>query len=246
MEKLDRKLLNQYLKPLVQNERALSNMLIDRLCLRLRTPSLAMELECSSKIWIEKLRRNSYADPSGKVRQHAKDSLNAITKLHQSTIIRTHYTKRSGNKHKIMLHEFKAWNTQLAPSKQTSRTVDKVTKLAIENDVLDSPCLSAEEIRSGYRYVVYRFPSTTKLSPQEDKEMLLLLKQDPSHKERKDAIVTLKAVHLRDSQETKAKELREKERKVTEASLRNKEAEAATALLSLSTQVEREQRLINT
>lgn len=42
MEKLDRELLSMYFKPIFQHKRKISDRLIDRFCLRIKLPSLAM------------------------------------------------------------------------------------------------------------------------------------------------------------------------------------------------------------
>lgn len=55
VQKLDRKLLNSYLKPIIQHRRALTDKLIDRFCLRIRLTSLAIEVETSVKGWISRL-----------------------------------------------------------------------------------------------------------------------------------------------------------------------------------------------
>lgn len=57
MKKLDRGLLSMYFKPIVHYKRNISDRLIDRLCLRIMLPSLAMELETSIKCWLSKLKK---------------------------------------------------------------------------------------------------------------------------------------------------------------------------------------------
>lgn len=98
-----------------------------------------------------------------------------------------------------MLHAFQNWNEELAPARRNSRVVDRVTKLKIEKDVLDSPLLSTEEKFSGYKYLVYRFPCNTKPSAQEEEDLRLLLRQELTKKERDRAIKTLRTVHLREA-----------------------------------------------
>lgn len=51
MEKLDRNLLSLYFKHIVQHKRNIVDRLIDRLCLRLRLPSLAIDIESDIKSW---------------------------------------------------------------------------------------------------------------------------------------------------------------------------------------------------
>lgn len=98
IENLDRKLLSNYLKPIIQRKRKISDRLIDRICLRIRLISLRMELESSSKGWIENLRRTAQLGHNEKVRQKAFDTLNTIQKLKSETQSRKYYTRRGGNK----------------------------------------------------------------------------------------------------------------------------------------------------
>lgn len=133
-------------------------------------------------------------------------------------MLRRHFTNRGVIKHKIQLAAFKRWNTVLAPAKRSSRVVDKVTKITIDDDVLDSPLLNTEEKCSGYRYIVYRFPTSKKLSVKEQRNLSLIMKQDLSETERATVICTLKEVHARDK-------------------LKRDEDTTTNALLSLSTVV---------
>lgn len=93
-----------------------------------------------------------------------------------------------------------------------SRVVEKLTKIVIGNDVLDSKSLRADEKCSGYRYLVYRLPTNAKLSKKEENDLRLILKQDLNKAERKNVIDTLREVHRRD-------ELQYRELEATEALL---------------------------
>lgn len=166
MEKLDRELLSMYLKPIIQHKRKICDRLIDRICLRIGLPSLAMELDSSVNFWLAKLKNSVHQGINNKVRWYARDSLDSIAKLYRAVILRIHQTKRSGNRQKILLAAFQRWNKALAPLKKSSRVVDKVSRLNIGNDVLDSLGLSAREKFSAYRYLLYLFPTSTKLSKE--------------------------------------------------------------------------------
>lgn len=159
-----------------------------------------MEVECNFKGWISKLRNNTNCGPNKKVQQNAKDTLQIIQKLDPNILLRKHYSRRGGSKKNILLATFKDWNAKLAPAKRNSRVVDKVTKLEIKDNVLDSPLLSTEEKCSGYRNIVYRFPTNAKLTPKEQVDLRLILKQDLNKEERVRVIKTLKEVHERDKQ----------------------------------------------
>lgn len=52
--------------------------------------------------------------PNKKVRNHAKDTLNSITKLNTDAMLQRHYTDRGSNKQKILLALFQNWNKDLA------------------------------------------------------------------------------------------------------------------------------------
>lgn len=220
MEELDCKLLSKYFKPLVQQKQNISDRLIDRLFLRLRIPSLAMDFESIIKGWLKKLRYNMNNGPTKKVIQHSQDTLEANQKLPHEVLLRKHFTRRGGNQKHIFLAEFKARNTMLAPAKRTSRVVDKVTKLRIDDDVLDAPMLSTAEKCSGYRYVVYIFQTNMNLGSQEQSDLPLLMKQDLEKVERKSVtlfrstfkvteIEILKSVHARDALERREAEVAE-------------------------------------
>lgn len=106
MEKLDKNMLNNYFKPIIQHKRALSDKLIDRFCLRIRLPSLAIELEASVKGWLTRLRNNINLGANKKSRQHARDTIEAEAKMKPSTVLRKHYSERGGSKTKILLTRF--------------------------------------------------------------------------------------------------------------------------------------------
>lgn len=89
MEGLDRKLLNLYFKRLCFLGRALPGKLIDRLCLKLRLPSLQMEVDHVARNWTGKIRRAAEPASNRKVRAHARDSLKSIQKLHPNTPLRS-------------------------------------------------------------------------------------------------------------------------------------------------------------
>lgn len=80
----------------------------------------------------------------------------------------------------------------LAPTKQGSRTVDKVTREKIHHDILDSHELTIEQNRSAYRYFLYRFLLYTKMTKDEEASLKLLLKKDLRSKERTEVTLTLK------------------------------------------------------
>lgn len=195
VEKLDRKLINCFIKPLTKHKRALSDRLTDIFCLRIRLPSLAMDLACSIKNWTQRLRRCVNFGLNRKVREHARDTLKSIQKLDEDTMLRKHFTRHGGAKEKILLKAFQEWNHTLSPAKKSSRAVDIVSKITIDNDVLDSCNLTAAEKCSGYCYLVYRFPTHAKLSKPEQSSLRLILKQDLSRAERAEVIQTLRATH---------------------------------------------------
>lgn len=87
--------------------------------------------------------------PNKKVRQHARDTLEAIQKLNSDVLLRKHYTRRGGNQLLVLLGALKNWKIMLTPTKRSSRVVEKLTKLTIDDDVLDSPLLRTEEKCSG-------------------------------------------------------------------------------------------------
>lgn len=200
MERLDRKLLNLYFKPLCFLGRELPDKLIDRLCLRMRLPSLKMEIENAARKRTGKLERASMQAVNSKAKTHAKDSLTAIHKLHPSTPLRSQGQGKRMSERKWLVRKFKEWNEQLAPAKKESRTVDKVTRERLHQDILDSHELSVEQKRSVYRYFVYRFPLYIKMSKEEDTEMKFLMKQDLNREERREVIRRLKQIHARDTQ----------------------------------------------
>lgn len=101
--------------------------------------------------------------PNEKVQQHDKDTLTAIQILSDKILLRKQYTRRGGNKEKVLLASFKEWNIALAPAKKSSRVIEKLTKLKIEHNVPYYPGLKAQNKCSGYRYLMYKFPSDPKL-----------------------------------------------------------------------------------
>lgn len=74
-----------------------------------------------------------------------------------------------------------------------------------DDDVLDTKELITEEKRSGWRYMVYRFPLDTRLSHAEEQSLNSLFKEKGSKDERRRLISTLKAVHRRDKENRQAK-----------------------------------------
>lgn len=66
MIKLDRVLLKIYLKPLIHHKWALPDKLLDRLCVRLRLPSLEIELGQCMKNWKAKLKSNAKKTQGGR------------------------------------------------------------------------------------------------------------------------------------------------------------------------------------
>lgn len=108
--------------------------------------------------------------------------------------------------------------------------MEKGTKLRLENDVLDSPGLSVGEKCSGYRYMVYRFPTTTKMTKEEQAILRLLLLQDLNRQERNVVMETLRVVHRRDELEQKKKV----DAAMQRALERKEQVEAAEALLALT------------
>lgn len=103
IEKLDRQMLNTYFKPITKHKKATSEKLIDRFCLRIRLPSLQLDLEPSIKGWISRLRSSTAQGLNKKTRQHAKDTIRAITKMSPNTALRLHYTMRGSPKKSILL-----------------------------------------------------------------------------------------------------------------------------------------------
>lgn len=78
MENIDRKLLIIYSKPQIQQMRKIVDILLDRFCLRIRLPSLEMEVEISVKSWLTGLRRSINLGINKNVRQNEKDTLDSI------------------------------------------------------------------------------------------------------------------------------------------------------------------------
>lgn len=64
--------------------------------------------------------------------------------------------------------------------------------------MLESPALTTAEKCSGYRYIVYRFPTCANLNSTEQTTLGLLLKQDLNELERESVISTQRVVHRRD------------------------------------------------
>lgn len=182
IERLDRRLINCFFEPILQQKRELSARLADRFCLKIRLPSLKMDLECGVKNWISRLRWSVHNGLNTKVRRHAKDTLYAIQKMDENTILRKQYTGRGEMKEKAILNAFEKWHVELAPAKRSSRAVDKVSKLVIARSMLDSHNFQAPLKYSAYRYLVYRFPTHAKLNGQEQRSLRLLLKQDLNNK----------------------------------------------------------------
>lgn len=123
----------------------MADKLIDRFCLRIRLPSLAIEMDTSIKGWLSRLRYNINFGHTKKTRQHSKDTIGAIKKMKPDTVLRKHNTSKGGNKQKFLLTALQRWNLDLSPSKRNSRVVHRVTKVYIENDILDSAYLRTEE-----------------------------------------------------------------------------------------------------
>lgn len=234
IENLYSKLLNMYFKPIIQHKRALGDNLIDRFSLRIRIPSLAIDLETSVKGWISRLINHIFQGLNKKTRQYSKDAMEAISKMKPDMAIRKHYKIRGGSKRNILSKAFKSWNREMVPAKNTSRVVDRVTKTDIDKDVLDSVYLTTEENCSAYRYIVYRFPGYTRTSRTEDTNVKLLMKQDLSRHERLESLRMLREVNWRDYIERKIADEAKAKAKLEKRNANKKapeEAEAESALV---------------
>lgn len=111
--------------------------MIDTICLRLRLPSLEIGLKLGIQNWTARLRRSVNAGLNPKVREHAYTVCNhKVTSCDKLTQIRL---RQDQKQRKNLLVAFQDWYKKIPPSKKQSRTVDRVTKTVITDDILDSP-----------------------------------------------------------------------------------------------------------
>lgn len=165
---LDNRMLQSYLKRIIHAKPNLSQTLLDRLCIRIRMPILLMDIERLTRVWTVKLGRASRTHHTEKVKKHAQDALNAITKLPQEVPARRYFTRGPFEPKRWEVQEFKSWRTSTLSDSAKPRVIDRVTKSVVEDDILDSNRLTVGEKRSGWRYLVYRFPLDTTAEVQED------------------------------------------------------------------------------
>lgn len=92
------------------------------------------------------------------------------------------------------VRSFQRWIPDTLTGIAKSRCLEKVTQIVIDNDVLDSPLLSEQEKRSALRFIVYKFPFSTKETARETEAMRALLKEKPTKREREACNATIKTV----------------------------------------------------
>lgn len=81
LEKLDRRLVQKFIKRLLYLKKDITGKLLDRLCIRIRLPSLMMELGKNAKNWKKRLASMEKTHAVQKVRTYAADTLPSINRL---------------------------------------------------------------------------------------------------------------------------------------------------------------------
>lgn len=92
LEELDVKMLQEYFKKLLFTARVPPKRLVERLCIRLRIPSFRMEVEKCARRWTNKLGKAAQKHPTADVRNHSKNSLEAIKSLNSEAPMRRFLT----------------------------------------------------------------------------------------------------------------------------------------------------------
>lgn len=90
---LDQNMLQLYYKRLLHSKPDLCPTPLARLSIRIRMPSLVMDIERSSRTWAVQLGRNARSHPVKKVKLHARDAIAAIQGLSLEVPARHYFTR---------------------------------------------------------------------------------------------------------------------------------------------------------
>lgn len=90
---LDHKILQMYYKRLLHSKPYLCPKLLERLCIRIRMPSLMMDIERNSRTWTVKLGRIARSHLVKTVRLQSWDALEAIEILPPEIPVRRYFTR---------------------------------------------------------------------------------------------------------------------------------------------------------
>lgn len=93
LEELDKNLLQRFFRRLLYSKPDLCIEFLGRMCIRIRLPFLAMDIGLHTRMWAVKLGRHSRRHHSNKVKQHARDALVSIEKIHPEVCARRYMTR---------------------------------------------------------------------------------------------------------------------------------------------------------
>lgn len=142
-------MLQVYFQRLMHSKENLNDKLLNRMCIRIRLPSLSMEIEKKTSRWTLWIGRAARRHPVGKVKRHVEDAIEAIGKLTGEVPLKKFYTRTPFNLNLWETQTFERWRKDMLTENPNSRVVDELKELSIEDDALDTKELKTEEKRSG-------------------------------------------------------------------------------------------------
>lgn len=195
---LGHKMLQAYMKKLLHAKMDLSENLFDIFCIRIIIPSLFMDLKHHTRMWTVQLGLTVHHHSSKKLQWHARESVQAISILAPRVPMILYFTKGRLNPYRLAVKEFERWSGRNLKDRKIPCVVKKVKTLELVDDILNSMDRKMAGKRCGWLYLLYRFPINTTSDSRESSNLLLLLKERLTRRQKKALIATLKEVYSRD------------------------------------------------
>lgn len=113
-----------------------------------------MEVKRNALMWTSRLSRVARWHHSKQVSTHAKNSIEALYKLNPRVPPKAHLKRGTIHLEAWSIRAFQRWRSETLTGNAKSRCLDKVSQIAIDKDILDSPLLSEQKKRSALRFIV--------------------------------------------------------------------------------------------
>lgn len=172
VEAADWENIRQLMRSLIWNRKKLSVNQLKRLCIIMRIPTVDMLLNRAAHQWLTKLSEKANLPKENKIRNHARQTLTAIGKLHSKHRLKIAMKSEIQDWDREFASNWNDLNDESSKKNPTScRKPTKIEKSTVKSSPYDHCNLNSVQKRAILRWHVHRFPLKSNPTPTQTKKL---------------------------------------------------------------------------